>query len=86
MSKYLKMKDTSDVIILKTKSVVDRARSPDYNQVTGHVKNDVALEFKAFCVKERISISEGMELALSLFLTTYQDKEKLEQAKESLNH
>ena len=62
---------------LKTKRVVDRARSPDYNQVTGHVKNEVALEFKAFCARERISISEAMDLALSLFLATYQDKKSL---------
>ena len=71
------MKDTIGVVV-SMKAVVDRAKSPDYNQVTGHVKNEVALEFKAFCARERLSISEAMDLALSLFLATYQDKKKFE--------
>lgn len=84
MPKHQNMKDTRDVTISVKKNVVDRARSAEYNQVTGHVRNETALEFKAFCARERLSISEAMELALDLFLLTYQDKSKLEKAKEMI--
>jgi hypothetical protein len=53
---------------LKGTTLVDRRKDPNYQQVTGHVQKDLALQFKIFCMEQRITIAEGLEEAIALFL------------------
>lgn len=50
------------------KTLVDRRRDPNYEQVTGHVPKALARQFKVFCTGEQITIAEGLEEAIALFL------------------
>jgi DNA-binding transcriptional MocR family regulator len=59
-----------------SKSLVDRRKDPDYEQVTGHVQKDLARRFKVFCTEHRITIAEGLDQAIALFL-----KSELEEGK-----
>ncbi len=51
-----------------SKALVDRRKDPDYEQVTGHVQKDLARRFKVFCTEHRITIAEGLDKAIALFL------------------
>ncbi len=45
-----------------------RRADPDFSQVSGYVKKDLALKFKAECTMREISLSEALEEALDLWL------------------
>lgn len=46
----------------------NRRSDPDYSQVSGYVKKEVALQFKATCTLQEISQAEALEEALALWL------------------
>jgi hypothetical protein len=41
---------------------------PNYSQVSGHVPKELALKFKVACTTKEITISEGLEKAISDWL------------------
>jgi len=45
-----------------------RRADPDFLQVSGYIKKDVALRFKAACTMQEVSQAEAMEEALELWL------------------
>ncbi|MBD1996226.1 hypothetical protein H6G00_06280 [Leptolyngbya sp. FACHB-541] len=45
-----------------------RRADPDFAQVSGYVKKDLALKFKATCTMQEISQSEAIEQALEMWL------------------
>lgn len=51
--------------------VVDRKKSPDYAQVVGHIKKDVAVELKIFCAQNDTTITEVIEKSLEEYLEKY---------------
>jgi hypothetical protein len=57
------------------KTLVDRRRDPNFEQVTGHVPKPLARKFKVFCTEHQVTIAEGLEEAITLFLQS-QDKVK----------
>ncbi|OKH35024.1 hypothetical protein NIES2101_38135 [Calothrix sp. HK-06] len=49
-------------------NVAAKRNDPDYMQITGDVKKDIGLRFKAACTLKEISIGEGLEQALEAWL------------------
>ncbi len=45
-----------------------RRADPDFAQVSGYVKKDVALKFKAECTMQEVSQAEALEEAIQLWL------------------
>ncbi len=54
--------------LIKRKTLVDRRRDPNYEQVTGHIPKSLAKQFKVFCTENGITIAEALETAVQLFL------------------
>lgn len=52
--------------------MVDRARSPEYLPIQGHVHKDIATQFRVWCKANRVTISEVMETALEHYLNHQQ--------------
>lgn len=51
-----------------------RRADPDFAQVSGYVRKDLALRFKATCTMEEVSQSEALEEAVELWLKTRDPK------------
>ena len=51
-----------------------KRRDPNYIQISGDVKKDIALKFKAACTLNQISVGEGLEQAMSLWLEQTKNK------------
>lgn len=58
------------------KTLVDRRRDPNYEQVTGHIPKPLAKQFKVFCTENGTTIAEALETAVQLFLQEKKAKEK----------
>jgi len=52
-----------------------RRRDPNYIQLAGDVKKELGLKFKAACVLKEISLGEGMESAITLWLAQQEKSE-----------
>jgi Asp-tRNA(Asn)/Glu-tRNA(Gln) amidotransferase B subunit len=52
----------------KTDSMVDRRKSPDYRQLSGHIPKEMYREFKSFCALKDVSQSEAMEEAIAFWM------------------
>jgi hypothetical protein len=52
----------------KTDSMVDRRKSPEYRQLSGHIPEEMYREFKSFCALKDVSQSEAMEEAIVLWM------------------
>lgn len=50
--------------------LVDRRKSPDYQQISGHVDKNLVRQFKTFCTSEDITIAEALEQAMAMFLNS----------------
>jgi hypothetical protein len=48
--------------------LVDRRKSPDYQQISGHVDKNLVRQFKTFCTSEDITIAEALEQAMAMYL------------------
>jgi hypothetical protein len=48
--------------------LVDRRKSPDYQQISGHVDKNLVRQFKTFCTSEDITIAEALEQAMAAYL------------------
>lgn len=48
--------------------LVDRRKSPDFQQISGHVDKTLVKQFKTFCAGEDITIAEALEDAIALYL------------------
>lgn len=57
-------------------TLVTRRDDPGYSQVSGYIPKELALRFKVTCTEEEITLSEGLQEAVQLWL------EKKTQAKE----
>ncbi len=51
-----------------------KRRDPNYIQISGDVKKEIALKFKAACTLNQISVGEGLEQAMSLWLEQAKNK------------
>jgi hypothetical protein len=51
-----------------------KRRDPNYIQISGDVKKDIALKFKAACTLNQISVGDGLEQAMSLWLEQTKNK------------
>jgi len=56
--------------------MVSKREDPNYQQVSGHVPADVAMDFKAACIRRGVSQSTGLEQSLNLWLATTPDTDK----------
>lgn len=45
-----------------------KRNDPNYMQMSGDVKKDIGLKFKATCTLKQISLGEGLEQAIALWL------------------
>jgi len=52
-----------------------RRRDPNYIQIAGDVKKDLGLKFKAFCTLKEISLGQGMESAIALWLSKQEEEQ-----------
>lgn len=50
--------------------LVDRRKSPDYQQISGHIDRNLVRQFKTFCTSEDITIAEALEQAIAAYLTS----------------
>lgn len=48
--------------------LVDRRKSPDFQQISGHIDKILVRQFKTFCTGEDITIAEALEDAIALYL------------------
>ncbi len=48
--------------------VAAKRSDPDYMQISGDVKKDIGLRFKAACTLKEMSIGDGLEQALKAWL------------------
>jgi len=48
--------------------LVDRRKSPDFQQISGHIDRSLVRQFKTFCTGEDITIAEALEDAIALYL------------------
>ncbi len=48
--------------------LVDRRKSPDFQQLSGHIDKSLLRQFKTFCTGEDITIAEALEEAIALYL------------------
>ncbi|MHC5748755.1 MAG: hypothetical protein ACYTXT_44380 [Nostoc sp.] len=53
-----------------------KRNDPNYMQMSGDVKKDIGLKFKATCTLKQISLGEGLEQAMALWLER-ENKEKV---------
>jgi hypothetical protein len=51
-----------------------KRRDPNYIQISGDVKKDVCLRFKAACTLKQLSVGEGLEQAMILWLEDEKNK------------
>ena len=51
-----------------------KRRDPNYIQISGDVKKEIALKFKAACTLNQMSVGEGLEQAMSLWLEQAKNK------------
>ena len=49
-------------------ALVDRRKSPDFQQISGHIDRSLLRQFKTFCTGEDITIAEALEQAIELYL------------------
>jgi hypothetical protein len=49
---------------------------PNYSQVSGHVPKELALKFRIACTAKEITISDGLERALQIWLEEESKAEK----------
>jgi hypothetical protein len=49
-------------------NLVDRRKSPDFQQVSGHIDKSLLKQFKSFCAGEDITIAEALEQAVAMYL------------------
>lgn len=56
------------VISMSDVMAASRRGDPDYSQVSGYVKKELALQFKAQCTMSEISQAEALEEAIQLWL------------------
>jgi hypothetical protein len=52
-----------------------RRRDPNYIQIAGDVKKELGLKFKSVCALKEISLGQGMENAISLWLAQQEQAE-----------
>jgi hypothetical protein len=45
-----------------------KRKDPNYMQIAGDVKKDIGLQFKATCTLKQLSLGEGLEQAIALWL------------------
>lgn len=50
--------------------VVAKKTDPEYSQIAGHIPKGLALEFRVALTQREMKISEGLEAAIRLWLTT----------------
>jgi hypothetical protein len=48
--------------------MVDRRKSPDFKQVSGHIPVPIYRKFKSTCAERDISQSEALEKAISIWI------------------
>jgi len=48
--------------------LVDRRKSPDFQQLSGHIDKSLLRQFKTFCAGEDVTIAEALEEAIALYL------------------
>lgn len=48
--------------------LVDRRKSPDFQQISGHIDKSLLRQFKTFCTGEDITIAEALEESVALYL------------------
>ena len=48
--------------------LVTRKNNPDYVQVTGLIKRELAVALKFYCVEQGLNLTEGLEEAIESFL------------------
>ena len=53
-----------------------KRRDPNYIQIAGDVPKSLGLKFKAACALKEISLGEGIESAINLWLEQDKDKNK----------
>lgn len=53
-----------------------KRNDPDYMQIAGDVKKDIGLRFKAQCSLNQLSLGEGLEQAITLWLSQAENAEK----------
>jgi len=56
-----------------------KRNDPDYEQVSGYVHKDLALQFRIICATERITQSELLEEALKILIETKDKANRLPQ-------
>lgn len=54
-----------------------KRRDPNYMQLTGDVKKELGLKFKAMCTLNQLAIGEGLEQAITLWLEQQQQESTL---------
>lgn len=50
--------------------LVNRRNNPDYMQVSGLIKKELAVALKFYCVEQEVTVTEGLEQAIEFFLTS----------------
>jgi hypothetical protein len=53
-----------------------KRNDPDYMQISGDVKKDIGLRFKAQCSLKQLSLGEGLEQAITAWLAQAENTEK----------
>jgi hypothetical protein len=56
-----------------------RRRDPNYIQIAGDVKKEIGLKFKSACALKELSLGQGMESAISLWLSQQEQTETKKQ-------
>jgi len=56
-------------------NVAARRNDPSYMQIAGDVKKEMGLKFKAACMLQQLTLGEGLEQAITLWLENL-DKSK----------
>jgi hypothetical protein len=51
------------------KTVTNRSRDPNFTQITGHIPNSLAKDFKVEVASEEITIAEAVEEAIHDWIT-----------------
>lgn len=49
-------------------NVAARRNDPNYMQIAGDVKKEIGLKFKAACMLQQLSLGQGLEQAIALWL------------------
>jgi len=49
--------------------MVSKRADPNYHQISGHIPKEMATEFKIACTRRGVSHSDGLEQAITLWLT-----------------